>query len=140
MATLRSIGLMALGGLALGGCAIERDLVQSRENMLAAAGFTVRPADSADRQAMLANLPANRVSQQIRGETVSYLYPDPVVCHCLYVGGQAEWARYQRAIQQQRIANERVEAARLDATSWNWGPWGGFGPGYGAGFGPGFYP
>lgn len=142
--TLFKTGRIALAVALLAGCA---SLIQDRESQLSAAGFIVRPADSPERQAQLAKLPANRVSQQIRGQTVSYLYPDPVVCKCLYVGSQQAFARYQQALQQQRVAADQLQAAQLN-TDWDWGPWGGFGPGfgggfgggYGGGFGPGFYP
>lgn len=125
----------ALALALVSGCAT---LIHDRENQLSAAGFTVRPADTPERQAQLMKLPANRVSQQIRGQTVSYLYPDPVVCHCLYVGSEQNFSRYQQALQQQRVANEQLQASQFN--DWDWGPWGGFGPGYGGGFGPGFYP
>ena len=118
--------------LALGGCAaIERNAIGDQENTLAAAGFVVRPASSDIRMSMLRTLPANRISRRIEGSHVSYLYPDPVVCRCLYVGGQAAYGRYQQIAIQQRIARDQMEAAELNSDfGWDWGPWGGYGPGY----------
>ncbi len=122
----------ALLAASLGGCAaMERDAVGERENTLAAAGFTVLPATTQARQDMLARLPANHISQRIEGEHVSYLYPDPVVCHCLYVGSQAAFGRFQQVRQQKRIASDQLMAAQMNSDpGWNWGPWGGYGPGF----------
>ncbi len=118
--------------LALSACAaLQRNAIGDTENSLAAAGFVVRPVNSDTQMGMLRTLPPNRVSQRIEGNRVSYLYPDPVVCRCLYVGGQAAYGRYQQLAIQQRIARDQVEAARLDSDfAWDWGPWGGYGPGF----------
>jgi hypothetical protein len=128
MAYGRLLGLL-VATAALGGCVSQLDLITDRENMLSAAGFTVLPANTPDRQAMLASLPPDRVSQKIEGDHVSYLYPDPVVCHCLYVGSQQAFGQYQQIMMQRQIARDQVTAARLNADFyWNWGPWGGYRP------------
>ncbi len=106
----------------------QRDAAHDRESLLSASGFTVLPANTPQRQDMLAQLPPNRVSQLIQGDRVSYLYPDPVLCHCLYAGGQQQFAQYQAYVQQRRIADEQVTAAQLNYDGgWDWGPWGGYG-------------
>lgn len=125
--------LLALATVfSLGGCAaLERNAVQSTENNLVAAGFRVLPATTPERRTMLATLPRDQVSQRIEGEHVSYLYPDPLVCGCLYVGGQAAWSRFQAAAQARQIARDQLDAAQLNqGFGWDWGPWGGYGPGF----------
>lgn len=124
--------LLCVAPVLLAGCAaLERDEIGNKENTLAAAGFVVRPATSDAQTGMLARLPPNRISQRIEGSHVSYLYPDPVNCHCLYVGGQAAYGRYQELAIQQKIAQNQVEAAQLNSDfAWDGGPWGGYGPGY----------
>ncbi len=116
--------------LVVGGCAsLQHDSIESTENNLAAAGFTILPATTPARQTMLIALPANRISRRIEGERVSYLYPDTVVCHCLYVGGQAAWGRYLAAAQARRLASDQLEAAQLNRDFyWDWAPWGGYDP------------
>ncbi len=115
---------------ALGGCAAwQRDAVHDHEDVLSAAGFSVLTASTPQRQDMLAHLPPNRISQLIQGDRVSYLYPDPVLCHCLYAGGQQQYAQYQLIRQQRAIADEQITAAQLNY-QWDWGPWGGLGPWY----------
>ncbi len=125
--------VFAVGAIALlSGCAaFQQDAITSRENTLSAAGFNVRPAATVSQQGMLARLPANRVSQRIEGEHVSYLYPDPVVCRCLYVGGQAAFGKYQQLLMQQQASAEQLQAAQLNSDfAWDWGPWGGYGPAF----------
>ena len=99
--------------------------------MLAAAGFLVRPANTPERKAALASLPPNRLVQRFHDDRVAYLYADPVVCQCLYVGSQGAYGRYQQERLQQRLADEQVEASQFGyGGGFGWGPWGGFGPGF----------
>ncbi len=125
----RMLCLALLSTAALGGCAaLQHNAVEDRESQLSAAGFSVLPANTPSRQAMLATLPPNHVSQIIRGDTVSYVYPDQVICHCLYTGGQQAFAQYAAYVQQRRIADEQVTAAQIGFDGgWDWGPWGGYG-------------
>ena len=130
---MNRVALMLLAsGVALGGCALaQRESAQTTENYLAAAGFTILPASTPARQTMLTMLPPNRVSRRIQGEHVSYLYPDPILCHCLFVGSQDAWGRYLAAAQARRIASDQLQAAQLNNDFvWDWGPWGGYGPGF----------
>ncbi len=119
-------------------CATQQQIVASKEDSFAAAGFVARPANTPERQAMLHRLPANQFVQRARGDMVNYVYADPVVCNCLYVGSQQAYGRYRQAMQQQRVANEQELTAQMYSDSaWNWGGWGpwgtdfGYGPGYG---------
>ncbi len=124
--------LACLAVLALAGCATPQQILEGQEGMLAAAGFVARPANTPERQQMLAGLPPGRIVSHPEGDHLSYLFADPLACQCLYVGGPQEWTRYQQTLQQQRIAEAQVEAAQLNYGAFGWGPWGG-------GFGPGFY-
>ena len=131
-ATSGLVRVAVLGAALLGaGCVSAQQAVQGEENMLSAAGFVVRPANTPERQAALAGLPANRMVQRVRDDTVAYLYADPLVCQCLYVGGQGAFGRYQQERLQQRLADENVEASEFGyGGGFGWGPWGGFGPGF----------
>ena len=117
----------------LAGCVSTQQAVQEHENLLAAAGFVVRPANTPERQQVLASLPPNRLVQRFHDDKVAYLYADPVVCQCLYVGGQGAYGRYQQQRLQQRLADEQVEASQFGygyGGGFGWGPWGGFEPGF----------
>lgn len=132
---------LLLGMGVLAGCQTQQQIVVEHEDNLAAAGFIVRPANTPERQAMLNRLPPHQFVQRVNGDTVHYVYADPLVCGCLYVGTQQAFAQYKLHEQQQNLANEQLMTAQAysdPAWSWNaWGPWGpapyGFvyGPGYG---------
>jgi hypothetical protein len=125
-----------LGVAALSGCVSTRQVVAQNEDNLAAAGFLVRPANTPERQAMLNKLPPHRFVKRVRDDTVHYVYADPLVCDCLYVGNQQAYSRYQRYLQQKQLADEQETTAQMYADPvWNWGAWGPWGPGYGPYFG-----
>lgn len=131
-----SCALIFATGLAATSCTTASS-IDSKEDSLAAAGFTLRPANTAKRKSMLASLPPNKFFKSVHGDNVTYFYSDPVVCKCLYVGSQQAYGQYQQAAQQQRIASRRMLAAELYSDDdWDWNAWGPWGPGYG-GFGPG---
>ena len=111
--------------LAMAACATPQQRAEDRENLLSAAGFTVLPAHPPGRVASLRSLPPNKVVQQIRGGTVSYIYADPLVCACLYVGDQAAYGRYRQEVFQRRLADEQSMTAQMNQMSWDYGPWGG---------------
>lgn len=115
----------ALMCLALAACASKEELVAEKTDMLSAAGFTVRPANTPERQAALQSLPPHQFVQETRGNRIVYLYADPLVCNCLYIGDQEAYGRYQRQALALRISNQRLLAAQLRAdAAWNWGMWG----------------
>lgn len=131
-----SCALVIATGMAATSCTTTSS-IDSKEDSLAAAGFTLRPANTAKRKSMLASLPPNKFFKSIHGDNVKYVYADPVICKCLYVGSQQAYGRYQQAAQQQKIANRRMLAAELYSdNNWDWNAWGPWSPGYG-GFGPG---
>ena len=121
---LRVIAPLGLA-FALTACAAyERSRVNAKEDMLAAAGFVQRPADSPARQAAMAGLPPHRFLRRVGDGQVTWLYADPTICNCLYVGGQKSFATYQARRLQQRIADDRAQvAADMSYTNWDWGPW-----------------
>ncbi len=127
--------------LGLSACQTPQQVVSQKEDSLAAAGFIVRPANTPERQAMLNRLPPHHFVQRVRGDDVRYVYADPLVCNCLYVGTQNAYATYRQQQQQKQIADQQeMTASMYNDNAWNWGAWGpyeGFDGGYGGGFGPG---
>lgn len=118
-----------LGGtaLALAGCASPMQQAASRGNLLAAAGFVQRPANTPRRRAEMARLPPNRVVRTVHHDKVVYLYADPLVCDCLYIGNQHAWSHYQRELLQLHLSSQRLAAAQMNenaAMPWAWGHWG----------------
>ncbi len=116
---------LAAAGVLVSACATPQQVVQNREDLLAAAGFTIRPANTPQRQDLLRTLPPNHFVQRVRGDRVLYLYADPLVCACLYIGDQVAYGRYRQEVFQRRIANDQLLAAQMNENAaWQWGPWG----------------
>ena len=110
--------------LAVAGCVSEQAQVGQKDNLLAAAGFQMRPADSPHRVAAMRRLPPNRfVTKVVNGNPV-YLYADPLVCNCLYIGSQQNWAAYRQEVFARQIADENQMTAVMNQEAWDWGPWG----------------
>jgi len=134
MTRLAPLAAVSAIAVLIAGCETTRQMVTHKEDSLTAAGFTARPANTPKRAAMLKRLPPHRFVQKPDGETVDYVYADPLVCGCLYVGSEQAYAQYVRNEQQQALANEQMMTAQLysdPAWDWGaWGPWGGFGPGF----------
>lgn len=118
--------------MALSACATPQQRVEQREDLLSAAGFTIRPANTPARQQAMAKLPPHHFVQRTHGDQVVYLYADPLVCNCLYIGTQEAYGRYrqerlqQRLLdQQQQIADEQqMTADQFQDGAWDWGMWG----------------
>jgi hypothetical protein len=102
--------------------------VENKENMLSAAGFKVKLADTPDKIDGLKALPPHKFVMSNQNGQPVYLYADPTICKCLYYGDQSAYASYQQMAFDQRLADQRqMTAAMLQDASWNywgvWGPW-----------------
>jgi len=132
---------LLLGTCGLTACQTQQQQVQQREDLLSAAGFIVRPANTPERQAMLNRLPPHKFVQRVNGDVVHYVYADPLVCGCLYVGTQQAYNQYKANQLQQHLADEQQMAAdTYSDAAWNWGAWGPWtaGPGFGFAYGPAY--
>jgi hypothetical protein len=110
--------LVLIAALPFAGCAaIQRSEAQDTEQLLAAAGFQAKPADTPEKLANLRTMPPRKLVSQAKDGKFVYSYADPNSCQCLYVGGPTEYSAYQRLAVQKEIA--------LDASmDWDtWGPW-----------------
>jgi hypothetical protein len=125
---LMRVGTLLILVGALDGCAaIERQEAVDTEKLLAAAGFQMRPADSAERLQDLANMPARKIVASRQGAKTVYTYADPQNCRCLYVGGAKAYAEYRRLEVSEEIARD-MSAASMNAASMNWDVWGSWDP------------
>ena len=94
---------------------------------MTAAGFKFVPANTPQRQVQFKQLPPHKFSRQIKDGRVFYVYPDPTVCVCLYVGDQNAYATYRKNVFQQNLADEQqMTAETMEMNDWDWGPWGGY--------------
>jgi Tfp pilus assembly PilM family ATPase len=136
MRTIRKLAVLATTAATLTmtvpAAAATKGSIEKKEDALAAAGFEPKPANTPERQQMLARLPADKFSQRVTGDATMYVYADPKVCNCLYVGDQTAYAAYQRQAQAKQIADEQQEAAQdYQDAQWDWGAWGPWGPRWG---------
>ncbi len=106
-------------------CETKQERIREKEDALAAAGFTVRAANTPERQAMLDRLPPHRFIRCAHDGKTKYVYADPLVCHCLYIGSEKTYNQYKLHELQQKLANqeEMTPQAYYDS-NWDWGAWG----------------
>lgn len=120
-------------GVVLVSAGCTRQIVEQREDLLSAAGFRVKPANTPERRASLRALPEHRlVLQEMDGREV-WVYADPLVCNCLYVGTPEDYQRYNRLKVERDMASDRLMAAQMMRSPrwgvgpYGWGPWGAWG-------------
>jgi hypothetical protein len=104
--------------LAVSACTTHQQEVSQGEDLLAEAGFQVRPADSPGRAAEMKQLPANRfVTKVVAGKPI-YFYADPIVCNCVYFGTQQNWDAYRQ------LVNKGADDSDQEPGSLRYGPMG----------------
>jgi len=64
-------------------------------NMFTEAGFVVRYADTPAKLAHLRRLPPDKLVTRTRGGKLYYVYADPQICRCAYVGTPAAYQAFQ---------------------------------------------
>jgi hypothetical protein len=75
-------------------------------------------------------LPANKFIPKAKGDGISYIYADPVVCSCLYVGDQTAFNAYKKEVFTRNIVDEQqLTAETYDQWNWDGWDWGAWGPG-----------
>jgi hypothetical protein len=112
--------------LTLAGCASQE--AKSTEQLLAAADFQVRYADTPQKLAKLEALTQRKlVAHQTAGGGVRYVYADAAGCKCVYAGDEKAYQEYQRLRVQENIAGEQEMTAEMNrdaAMDWGlWRPW-----------------
>lgn len=120
---LTALAALALISVTAAGCVTAS---QNKDNLLAAAGFKVRLADTPAKVASLKSLPPHKfVLQQGPYGQPRFLYADPTVCGCIYYGGQSNFEAYQQMAYTQRLANEQEMTAMMNQqAAFDYGPWG----------------
>lgn len=126
--TLAQVAVLAAVLIALSGCAtIRRHETLDTEQTLSAAGFHMKLSDTPEKLADLRALTPRRLVPHEREGRLYYIYADPEVCRCLYVGTEPQYQEYQRLALQKRLADEELMAAQNNlnaAMNWGlWGPW-----------------
>jgi hypothetical protein len=122
----RVVIILGAGILALAVAGLGCSSTKQTEDMLAAVGFKQMPANTPEQQAHLQSLPRHKITRVARDGKTYFAYPD-AKRQVLYVGTQAQYDEYQKLRLANKLAEERAQAANLNAESeWApWGPWGG---------------
>jgi hypothetical protein len=125
-AVIKLNALCAVVGLAMvaAGCETPQQQVAQKEDLLAAAGFQVRPADSPHRVEAMKRLPPDKFVTKVVNGNLVYLYADPLDCNCIYFGNQQNWDAYKQEMFAKQLADEAQMTAVMNQESWDWGPWG----------------
>lgn len=80
-------------------CVSGADLAAAQEpvtnNLFTAAGFAVQYANTPEKHAILRRLPPDKLVIRKRGDKTYYVYADPNICRCAYVGTPAAYRAYQ---------------------------------------------
>ena len=130
MPTVRRTHLLMVfaTAFAMVGCAaMRRHEARDTGDLLVAAGFRSKLADTPEREQRLRALPPLKMVSQSKDGHLVYRYADPYSCDCLYVGDEQAYAEYKRLALKKQVAEERLEAAEAEesgAMDWGlWGPW-----------------
>ena len=108
-----------LAAVLVGGCSSVGRIVRQQgatraEARLAAAGFHIEPADTAERLAQLDAMPPFKIVEQSRDGERVFAYADPLRCQCQYVGDAQQYAEYKRLRDEDLIAAEERQALAID--------------------------
>ena len=103
----------------------------NKEPLLSAAGFIARTPATPKQKELYTSTPAYQVERLVVNGKVFYVYKDEAK-GLAYVGGEAEYQRYQQLAIAQSISRDNYEAAEMNrdmAMGWYgaYGPYG-FGP------------
>ncbi|MDB6020390.1 MAG: hypothetical protein JWQ04_247 [Pedosphaera sp.] len=113
---------MTVAALGLSGCASTKH--HDTESLLSAAGFHTMTPSTSQQQACYAALPPYKVQRHDFNGKVVYAYADKKN-GIVYVGGEQQYQRFNQLGQQQKVANEQLQAAEMNEdAAMNWGYWG----------------
>jgi hypothetical protein len=116
-------GFLIATALLVSACQTAQQSVQSKEDLLAAAGFTIKPANTPARLAAMKRLPPHKFVQQANGGNAVWVYADPTICQCVYFGDQVAWSNYRAMVFAKQLANEQQMTAIMNQNAFDFSPW-----------------
>jgi hypothetical protein len=108
-----TIAIAAMGLLA-SACTGPQAGAPTKTDLLAQAGFVRKDANTEERLAALKMLPPHQFVLRNSNGSVKYMYADPTVCACIYVGGQRDYDRY-RQMMAARVSQDQLRAILSNA-------------------------
>ena len=126
---------VVLGGF-LSSCAmLKTQQIKDTEQLLLAAGFKMKLADTPAKMAHLQTLSQNKIMAHQKDGSVYYIYADAANCQCFYWGKEQAYQSFLQLQAQQNIANEeRMEAEMNEQEYLDWNTMGYDMAGNGMGF------
>jgi hypothetical protein len=125
-----------LGGF-LSSCAMmSAQKAKDTEQLLAAAGFKMKLADTPAKMAHLKTLTQYKIVPHQKDGVAYYIYADATNCQCFYWGQDKDYQKFQQLQVQQNLAAEDRMSAEMDEEEFM--DWNTMGYGMG-GDGMGFY-
>ncbi len=96
-------------GMAFLAAACANSEAPNNGDLLVAAGFVQRKADTPERIAALKSLPPHQFVMRNSNGSVKYMYADPVACNCIYVGGQLAYDQFHQKMAGQ-VSEDQIRA------------------------------
>ncbi len=121
---LLAAGLMTAG---LGLSACQTLSVEDKESLLIEAGFTQKSADTPEKIAKMRTLAPNKFTRLVQNGRLVYVYADPNICNCIFLGYEDRFERYRQLLSVRVDGNEAkaTEIVEQDAAfnfpMWGWG-------------------
>ena len=114
--------ILTILGLCVAMAACESN-TKFKEDMLSSAGFKATAPKTPTQVAMLKNLLPHKLTKTTyKGKTV-WLYSDPTICGCLYVGNQIAHDAYLRKQTQQAMLDMKNVPVPDEAGNWDFNSW-----------------
>ena len=124
---LTSLAVLMMAGLVVSGCStIRKWEAGPTDDLLVAAGFTVKSADTPEQMAKLKAMEPLKIVRRVKNGEMLYTYADPYDCQCVLVGNAQQYQQYKKLGLQKQIADENLqaaeanEAAAMDTEWWWW--------------------
>ena len=95
-----TMGLMvAAVSVVLAGCASAmQQTANQQEELLTAAGFSMKPANTPEKMSRLRRVPLYEVAVRSKGGQPVYYYADPNFCQCIYLGNESNYQAYRQLL------------------------------------------
>ena len=104
----------ALGGTLVGCGSAMQQTANQQEELLMAAGFAKKPADTPEKMARLRRVPLYEIAVRKKGEQPVYYYADPNVCQCIYLGNENNYQAYRRLLIERNMRTGPVAVTPAD--------------------------
>jgi hypothetical protein len=113
--------------LTVAACAHSKEMKRAVEirQLLSAAGFTTKLADTPEKMEKLRAMEQRQLLAHSLDGGVYYTYADAEGCGCLMAGDEKAYQEFNRLATERRIAEDYRKAAEArERTAMDWGYWG----------------